>query len=100
MRAGWSRSPVCTFCGGRWVEGEKKMKNTWPVVIGVTVLLLWPTVGHAHLVTTGFGPFYDGISHLAVSPGDLLGVLAVSSPLLIRKAGSAKPPLPSTLGPR
>ena len=41
-------------------------------------LLLLPTVARAHLVQTGFGPFYDGISHLAVSPDDLLMVIAVS----------------------
>jgi hydrogenase/urease accessory protein HupE len=54
------------------------MTNRWPVVIGIAGLLLWPTAGHAHLVTTGFGPFYDGISHLAFSPTDLLGVLAMA----------------------
>jgi hydrogenase/urease accessory protein HupE len=31
----------------------------------------------AHLVTTGLGPIYDGISHLLVSPDDLLPVLAI-----------------------
>jgi hydrogenase/urease accessory protein HupE len=32
----------------------------------------------AHLVTSGLGPFYDGALHLAVSPDDLLGLLAVT----------------------
>lgn len=31
----------------------------------------------AHLVTTGLGPFYDGMSHLAVSLSDLLAVVAL-----------------------
>jgi len=31
----------------------------------------------AHLVTTGLGPIYYGISHLLVSPDDLLPVLAL-----------------------
>jgi hydrogenase/urease accessory protein HupE len=31
----------------------------------------------AHLVTTGLGPFYDGITHLAVSPTDLMAVIAL-----------------------
>jgi hydrogenase/urease accessory protein HupE len=31
-----------------------------------------------HLVTTGLGPVYDGITHLAVSPVDLLAVAAVA----------------------
>lgn len=31
----------------------------------------------AHLVTTGLGPFYDGITHLLVSPSDILVVLGL-----------------------
>jgi hypothetical protein len=37
-----------------------------------------PGMAHAHLVGTGFGPFYDGIVHLFVSPEDLLPVLAMA----------------------
>jgi hydrogenase/urease accessory protein HupE len=33
---------------------------------------------HAHLVQTGFGAFYDGLAHVAVTPADLLLVLAVA----------------------
>lgn len=33
----------------------------------------------AHLVTTGLGPLYDGISHVLVSPDDLLPVLALGA---------------------
>jgi len=33
----------------------------------------WP----AHLVTTGLGPVYDGVSHLAVTPEDLIPVIAL-----------------------
>lgn len=40
--------------------------------------VLWPATAHAHLVSTGLGPFYDGISHLARSPYDLLAVAAVA----------------------
>ncbi|MET0620859.1 MAG: HupE/UreJ family protein [Thermoanaerobaculia bacterium] len=32
----------------------------------------------AHLMTTGLGPFYDGLAHLFVTPEDLLPVLALS----------------------
>lgn len=32
----------------------------------------------AHLVETGFGAFYDGIAHVAVTPADLLLVLALA----------------------
>jgi hydrogenase/urease accessory protein HupE len=47
-----------------------------PLVIAAT--LLAPSVAHAHLVTTGLGPFYDGAMHLALSPDDLLGLLAAA----------------------
>jgi hydrogenase/urease accessory protein HupE len=40
--------------------------------------LLLPGEARAHLVTTGLGPFYDGISHFALTPEDLLPVLAVA----------------------
>jgi hydrogenase/urease accessory protein HupE len=44
----------------------------------VVVLLLTPSAAHAHLVTTGLGPFYDGAMHLALSPDDLLGLFAAA----------------------
>jgi hydrogenase/urease accessory protein HupE len=40
--------------------------------------LVWPATAHAHLVSSGFGPFYDGVIHLSMSPDDLLGVLAIA----------------------
>lgn len=33
---------------------------------------------HAHLMETGFGPFYDGIAHVVMTPADLLLVLALA----------------------
>ncbi len=45
--------------------------------LGATVLLL-PTPSHAHLVNTGLGPFYDGVSHFALTPEDLLPALALA----------------------
>jgi hydrogenase/urease accessory protein HupE len=44
---------------------------------GAAALLL-PRPAHAHLVTTGLGPLYDGISHLFLSFEDLLPVIALS----------------------
>jgi len=41
-------------------------------------LLLWPGAAHAHLVTTGLGPVYDGISHLFLTFDDLLPVVAMA----------------------
>ena len=51
--------------------------RTWSVRLFV-VLALLPTVAHAHLVNSGLGPFYDGMLHLLLSPGDLLGLLAAA----------------------
>jgi len=33
---------------------------------------------HAHLMTTGFGPFYDGLTHFLVSPEYLLPTIALA----------------------
>ena len=40
--------------------------------------VLRPAPAGAHLVTTGLGPIYDGISHLLLSPDDLVPVLAMA----------------------
>ena len=47
-----------------------------------------PAVARAHLVTTGLGPLYDGMTHLAVSPADLL--LVVSLALFAGLGGAAR----------
>ncbi|HXV49980.1 MAG TPA: HupE/UreJ family protein [Candidatus Binatia bacterium] len=41
------------------------------------LLLTLPVPAEAHLVNTGLGPFYDGVSHLFIAPEDLLVVLAL-----------------------
>lgn len=41
-------------------------------------LLLAPQVAEAHLVVTGMGPLYDGITHFALSPEDSLPVIALA----------------------
>jgi hypothetical protein len=51
-----------------------------------TLLALFACVGgtalatpaEAHLVTTGLGPFYDGITHLVVSPSDIMLVVGLA----------------------
>jgi len=45
---------------------------------GAALLLLAPASAHAHLVTTGLGPLYDGIGHLLASPEDLVPVMAMA----------------------
>lgn len=42
------------------------------------VLTLAPAPSHAHLMNTGLGPFYDGLSHFALTPEDLLPALALA----------------------
>ena len=53
-----------------------RMARLSSLALAGTVLL--PARLEAHLVTTGLGPVYDGISHLAASPDDLLPVLALA----------------------
>ena len=42
------------------------------------LLLLPPQAAYAHLVNTGLGPFYDGVSHFGLTPEDLLPALALA----------------------
>lgn len=42
------------------------------------VILCIPRVASAHLVTTGAGPFYDGIAHFFVSFDEILPVIGLS----------------------
>jgi len=41
-------------------------------------ILSWPAPAGAHLMNTGLGPFYDGLTHLFVTPEDLLPVIALA----------------------
>ena len=41
-------------------------------------LLLAPATAQAHLVNTGLGPVYDGVSHFALTPEDLVPALALA----------------------
>jgi hydrogenase/urease accessory protein HupE len=41
-------------------------------------LLAAATPAQAHLLNTGFGPFYDGLTHPFVTPEDLLPVVALT----------------------
>ena len=58
--------------------GARAGRIRWGVLAGSAMLLLLPAPAHAHLVTTGLGPLYDGISHVLLSPDDLLPVLAMA----------------------
>ena len=52
-----------------------KRPATWVIA---TLLLATTSEAHAHLINTGLGPFYDGLTHLFVTPEDLLPVIAVA----------------------
>jgi urease accessory protein len=53
-------------------------KQNKHVIAAFFLILLWPSISLAHLVNTGLGPFYDGVSHLAMSPDDLLSALSLA----------------------
>jgi hydrogenase/urease accessory protein HupE len=48
------------------------------VALGALACALLPSPAEAHLVTTGLGPIYDGISHVLMSPDDLVPILAMA----------------------
>lgn len=47
-------------------------------LLATATLLSLPAAAQAHLVNTGLGPFYDGVSHFALTPEDLLPALALA----------------------
>jgi len=47
-------------------------------VILPALALLAPGVAEAHLIATGMGPVYDGVTHFALSPEDILPVVALA----------------------
>ena len=53
--------------------------SRWRVaVVGGFVPALCPSRANAHLVSTGLGPIYDGLLHFALTPEDLVPVLALA----------------------
>lgn len=48
------------------------------VGLAACAALVVPQTASAHLVTSGIGPFYDGVVHFLVSPEDLAVVLALA----------------------
>ncbi len=55
-------------------QGQARTRIT---LAALAILLLTPHVASAHLVSTGVGPFYDGVAHFFVSPMDLVVVIAL-----------------------
>jgi hydrogenase/urease accessory protein HupE len=54
------------------------MRHLVVLVIGGVALASCPSKAEAHLVTTGLGPLYDGLLHFALTPEDLVPVLALA----------------------
>jgi hydrogenase/urease accessory protein HupE len=50
----------------------------FPVCLAAGAGLAAPQTASAHLVTSGIGPFYDGVVHFFVSPEDLAVVIALA----------------------
>ena len=44
----------------------------------LAITLIAAPSAHAHLMNTGFGPFHDGLTHIFVTPEDLLPVIALA----------------------
>jgi len=56
-----------------------KFEKAFPrFLIPGALLLLGGNRADAHLVTTGLGPVYDGITHFALSPDDILPAVALA----------------------
>jgi hydrogenase/urease accessory protein HupE len=53
------------------------MRPAW-LLFALVAVWAMPSTAHAHLVNTGFGPFYDGITYLFVSPANVMTVLALA----------------------
>jgi len=58
----------------------RKLRRLSPGAVTAATLSMWllPADASAHLVNTGFGPFYDGLYHLFLTPEDLVPVVALA----------------------
>jgi hydrogenase/urease accessory protein HupE len=56
------------------VSRARDALRAWPLLAA----LLAASPAQAHLMNSGFGPFYDGLAHPLISPEDLLPVVAVT----------------------
>jgi urease accessory protein len=56
----------------------------------MAALVLAPAIAQAHLVNTGLGPFYDGVSHFALTPEDILPALALALLAGLRGAAAGR----------
>jgi len=55
-----------------------RSRRWWTLWLVVSALLTAEAPAQAHVLNTGFGPFYDGLTHPFVTPEDLLPVVALT----------------------
>jgi hydrogenase/urease accessory protein HupE len=53
-------------------------RANYAVALAAAFMVARVTDAHAHLVSTGLGPFYDGFAHVLFAPDDALAVLALA----------------------
>lgn len=56
----------------------RRFNHPLPAILLALATLSVPCTAHAHLVTTGLGPVYDGIGHLVLSFRDLIPALGMA----------------------
>jgi hypothetical protein len=69
-------------------------RRTLPAAAGIAAALL-PAAAEAHLAASGMGPLYDGAEHFALSPEDILPVLALGLYVGLRGPVAARWTLPA-----
>ncbi len=91
----WASGRVIAPCGGRHGGGRGRLFSLFrahmtltkhqptrirsgKIAAGAVLLCLGCPRAEAHLVTTGLGPLYDGMAHLALSPADLATVVVLT----------------------
>jgi hypothetical protein len=65
------------------------MRRRAALAVAALALIL-PSVAQAHLVATGMGPIYDGVTHFGLSPEDWLPVVGLGLYAGLRGAGHAR----------
>jgi urease accessory protein len=68
------------------IRPSTRLLGTVAAPTALVTCLLAPRAASAHLVSTGFGPFYDGLGHFLLTPEDFLPVMALA--LLAGLAGA------------
>jgi hydrogenase/urease accessory protein HupE len=59
-------------------DPRMRLPHRLVAVVGGLALTVCPSRAEAHLVTTGLGPLYDGLLHFALTPEDMVPVLALA----------------------